>query len=79
MVEMRDLPAMWAMSVPMANAMGKPRMFRPGVTIHAPPMPKNPPMMPTPTPRMMRPGQKIFTPAMGMRTYNHSISHSPLC
>ena len=67
MVEMSDLPAMWAMSVPMAKAMGKPRMFRPGVTIQAPPMPKKPPMMPTPTPRMIRPGQKILTPAMGMR------------
>ena len=58
---------MWAMSVPMAKAMGKPRMLRPGVTIQAPPMPKKPPMMPTPIPRMMRPGQKILTPAMGMR------------
>ena len=27
---------MWAMSVPMAKAMGKPRIFRPGVTIQAP-------------------------------------------
>ena len=64
---------MWAMSVPMAKAMGKPRMFNPGVTIHAPPIPKNPPMTPTPMPRMMSPGQKIFTPAMGMRTYNQSM------
>ena len=31
-----DLPAMWVISVPMAKAMGKPRMLRPGVTIHAP-------------------------------------------
>ena len=48
MVDIRDLPAIWAMSVPMAKAIGKPRMLRPGVTIHAPPMPKKPPMTPTP-------------------------------
>ena len=41
---------MWAMSVPMANAIGKPRMFRPGVTIQAPPIPKKPPMTPTEKP-----------------------------
>ena len=69
MVEIMDLPAMWAMSVPMAKAMGKPRMFRPGVTIHAPPMPKNPPMTPTEKPMSTRPGHSIFTPAMGMYMY----------
>ncbi len=76
MVEIRDLPAIWATSVPMAKAMGKPRMFRPGVTIHAPPMPKKPPMIPTPSPRMINPGQKIVTPEMGIKTYNQSISAS---
>jgi len=63
---------MWAMSVPMANAMGKPRMFRPGVTIQAPPIPKKPPMTPTEKPISTRPGQKIWTPAIGMYIYSHS-------
>jgi hypothetical protein len=57
----------------MAKAMGKPRIFNPGVTIQAPPIPKNPPMMPTPTPRITRPGQKIVTPEMGINIYNQSI------
>jgi len=51
------------MSVPMANAMGKPRIFNPGVTIHAPPMPKNPPITPTENPMSKRPGQNILMPA----------------
>ena len=59
---------MWAMSVPTAKAMGKPRMFRPGVTIQAPPIPKKP--------RMIRPGQKIVTPEMGIKTYNQSMFSS---
>src|ERR1019366_6409220 len=76
MVEISDGPLIWAMSVPMANAMGKPRMFNPGVTIQPPPMPKKPPMMPTPNPRMSKPGQKIGTPAIGMTRCIQSISAS---
>jgi hypothetical protein len=68
---------MWAMSVPMAKAMGNPRIFKPGVTIHAPPIPKKPPMIPTPIPRTIKPGQKIFTPAMGIIMYNHSMIYPP--
>src|SRR5271157_4580055 len=66
---MRDLPAIWAMSVPMANAMGNPRMFNPGVTIQAPPMPKKPPMHPTENPMSTIPGHHIVTPAMGIYIY----------
>jgi len=62
------------MSVPIAKAIGKPRMFKPGVTIQAPPIPKKPPMMPTPRPRMTSPGQKISTPAIGMVMYSQSIA-----
>jgi hypothetical protein len=48
-------------------------MSRPGVTIHAPPIPKKPPMMPAPKPRMISPGKKIGTPAIGIITCNQSI------
>jgi hypothetical protein len=77
MVEMRDFPAMWAISVPMAKAMGKPRMLSPGVTIQAPPIPKKPPIIPTPIPRITRPGQNTVTPEMGIKTYNQSIIYPP--
>jgi hypothetical protein len=51
-------------------------MFNPGVTIHAPPIPKKPPITPTENPINTRPGQKIVTPAMGMYMYSQSIAHS---
>jgi hypothetical protein len=57
----------------MAKAMGKPRMFNPGVTIHAPPIPKKPPMTPTENPISTIPGQNIVTPAIGMYMYNQSM------
>jgi hypothetical protein len=53
--------------------MGKPRMFNPGVTIHAPPIPKKPPMVPTEKPIKTKPGQNMLTPAMGMYMYSQSI------
>jgi hypothetical protein len=73
MVDIMDFPAMCAMSVPMAKAMGNPKMLSPGVTIQAPPIPKNPPMVPTENPINTKPGQNIFSPAIGMYKYNHSM------
>jgi hypothetical protein len=60
------------MSVPIANAIGKPRIFRPGVTIQAPPIPKNPPIHPTEKPIKTNPGQKMSTPEMGIYIVYHS-------
>jgi hypothetical protein len=65
MVETIDFPPMCARSVPIAYGMGKPKMLSAGVTIQAPPIPKNPPQTPTVTPISSRSRMLNSMPAIG--------------
>src|SRR4030042_3936177 len=75
-VAMIDFPKMCARSVPIANDMLKPKMLSAGVTIHAPPTPKNPPSTPTQNPSPSRSGMLNHIWAMGRYILKVSMAFS---
>src|SRR5512143_520718 len=76
LVAMIDLPKMCARSVPIANDMLKPKMLSAGVTIQAPPTPKNPPSTPTQKPSPSSNGMLNCICAIGRYTLKASMAFS---